>query len=63
MELEQQIKLVDDLINQRRDRTVRDFIRIRKVIEDYDLPTRKLTLKIIDNGKDQSMHSKGGGRI
>jgi len=51
MELEQQIKLVDDLINQRRDRTVRDFIRIRNEMEKYCVPMQRITQNVIENEK------------
>ena len=49
--MELQIKLVDDLINQRRDRTVRDFIRIRGEMEKYIPSMQRITQNVIDNEK------------
>jgi len=33
MKLEQQIKLVDELIEENRDRTIKDFIRIKEILK------------------------------
>lgn len=49
--MELQIKLVDDLIKQRRDRTVRDFIRIRGDMEKYSDPMQRITQNVIENEK------------
>ena len=51
MDLQTQIKLVNDLVNQRKDRTIRDFIRIRGEMEKWDPSMQRLTQNITDNEK------------
>jgi hypothetical protein len=58
MEMDLQIKLVDDLIMQRRDRTVRDFMRIKGELEKWEPSMQRITQNVIDSEKAPTVTSR-----